>query len=70
MVAKQRLEKDQSQGGHPAANCTFAVYQQLQESAEPITLPRLVLDTGRLSVEECVRQALDWIATHRYQGQR
>jgi adenylylsulfate kinase len=26
-VAKQRLEKDQSQGGHPAANRTFALYQ-------------------------------------------
>jgi predicted kinase len=51
-VARQRLEKVQSQGGHPAANRTFVLYQQLKESAEPITLPRLVLDTCRLSVEE------------------
>jgi predicted kinase len=46
-VAKQRLEKDQSQGSHHAANRTFALYQQLQESAEQIPLSRLVLDTGR-----------------------
>jgi predicted kinase len=68
-VAKLRLEKDQSQGGHPAANRTFSLYQQLQGCAEPITLPRLVLDTGRLSVEECVRQACDWVAAHRHQSQ-
>jgi adenylylsulfate kinase len=60
-VAKLRLEKDQSQGGHPAANRTFALYQQLKESAQPMTLPRLVLDTGRLSVENCVQQALDYL---------
>ena len=69
-VAKQRLKKDQFQGGHPAANRTFALYQQLKETAVPITLPPLVLDTGRLSVEQCVQQALDWIAAHRHQGQR
>jgi adenylylsulfate kinase len=69
-VAKQRLERDQSQGGHPAANRTFALYQQLKESAEPITLPRRVLDTGPLSVEECTQQTLDWVAVHRHQGQR
>ena len=60
-VAKQRLEKDQSPGGHPAANRTFALYQQLKESAQPMTVPRLVLDTGRLSVEKCVQQALDYL---------
>jgi hypothetical protein len=69
-VAKQRLEKVQIQGSHPAANRTFALYQQLQEFAEPIPLTRLVLDTGRLSVEECLQQALDRIAAHRPQGQR
>jgi hypothetical protein len=69
-MATQRLEKDQSQGSHPAANRTFELYQQLQESAEPITLPRRVLDTGWLSVEKCVQQACDWIAAHRHEGQR
>jgi adenylylsulfate kinase len=69
-VARQRLENDQNQGVHLAANRTFALYQRLKESTEPITLPRLVLDTGRLAVEECVQQACDWVATHRHQGHR
>jgi hypothetical protein len=32
--------------------------------------PRLLLDTVRLSLEERVQQAVDWITAHRHQGQR
>jgi predicted kinase len=60
-VARRRLEGDQIRGGHPAGNRTFALYQSLKAAAEPIALPRLVLDTGRMSTEEGVRQALDYL---------
>ena len=53
-VVRGRLERDAAQGGHPAGNRTLTLYQTLQAAAEPITLPRLVLDTGRLSVAECL----------------
>ena len=48
----RRLEADQARGSHPAGNRTFALYLSLKAAAEPLTLPRLVLDTGRLSPEE------------------
>jgi predicted kinase len=60
-VARRRLEADQARGGHPAGNRTFALYQQLQAAAVPLTLPRLVLDTGKLTPEECVRRGLEYL---------
>jgi hypothetical protein len=60
-VAKERLERDLARGDHPAGNRTFALYLSLKAAAEPITIPHLVLDTGRLSVEECVRRCLDFL---------
>jgi adenylylsulfate kinase len=60
-VARRRLEADQASGGHPAGNRTFALYLSLKAAAEPLTVPRLVLDTGRLPLEECVRRCLDYL---------
>jgi predicted kinase len=60
-IARRRLEQDLAQGGHPAGNRTFALYLELKAGAEPLRLPRLVLDTGRLSLEECVRQCLHYL---------
>jgi adenylylsulfate kinase len=60
-VARRRLDEDQHRGGHPAGNRTFALYEQLKAAAEPLTSPRLVLDTGRLSRGGCVRRALDYL---------
>jgi adenylylsulfate kinase len=60
-VARERLERDLAQGGHPAGNRTFALYQRLKATAEPITVPRLVLDTGRLPLEECTRRCLAYL---------
>jgi hypothetical protein len=61
-VARRRLEEDLAGGRHPAANRTFALYQSLKAGAEPLALPRLVLDTGALSVGECVRRSLEYLA--------
>jgi adenylylsulfate kinase len=63
-VAKERLEKDLSQGNHPAGNRIFALYLSLKAAAEPVAAPRLVLDTGRLSPEECVRRCLEYLGTN------
>jgi predicted kinase len=60
-VAKERLERDLAQGNHPAGNRTYALYQELQAAAEPLVVPRLVLDTGKLSLEECVRRCLEYL---------
>jgi predicted kinase len=57
-VARQRLEHDLAAGRHLAGNRTFALYQQCQSAAEPLAVPRLVLDTGAAPLEECVRRAL------------
>ena len=60
-VAKERLERDLARGGHPAGNCTFALYLSLKAAAEPITVPHLVLDTGKLPMDECVRRCLEYL---------
>jgi predicted kinase len=58
-VARERLEKDQAEGRHPARNRTFSLYLELKAAAVPITIPRLVLDTGRLSLDDCVQLCLE-----------
>jgi predicted kinase len=60
-VACERLEVDRERGGHPAGNRTFALHQALKAAAEPIQGARLILDTGKLSLEECVRRCLDYL---------
>ena len=60
-VAEERLERDLARGGHPAGNRTFALYLSLKAAAEPITVPHLVLDTGKLPVAECVRRCLEYL---------
>ena len=60
-VANERLERDRIQGDHPAGNRNFALHQGLKAAALPITVSRLVLDTGRLSLDECVRRCLAYL---------
>jgi predicted kinase len=59
VVAQRRLEAGRA--GHPAGNRTFDLYRALREGADPITVPRLVLDTGRLTPDECVRRCLAYL---------
>ena len=60
-AARERLEADQARAGHPAKNRTFALYQVLRAAAAPIPVARLTLDTGSLSLEECVRRSIDYL---------
>jgi predicted kinase len=59
-VARRRLEDDRARGDHPAGNRTFALYKALQAAAEPLTVPRLVLDTGTTPADDCIRRCLDY----------
>jgi hypothetical protein len=61
-VARERLERDLVRGEHPAGNRTFALYQSLKAEMVPLTMPGLVLDTGKLSLEECLGRCLDYLA--------
>jgi len=61
-VARERLERDQAHGGHPAGNRTFDLYQSLKAGVVPLTVPRLVLDTGRLTVEQLLEMSLEYLA--------
>jgi len=62
-IVRQRLERDLARGGHPARNRTFALYLARKAAAEPIGAPRLVLDTGKTPLEECVKRSLEYIKT-------
>jgi predicted kinase len=62
-VVRERLERDQACGEHPAKNRTFQMYLEVKTRAEPLTVPRLTLDTGRLSFEECVDRSLEYLAS-------
>ena len=60
-VARQRLERDRASGIHPARNRTFALYLKLKAAAEPITVPHLVLDSGKIPLDECVQRCLEYL---------
>ena len=57
-AVKVRLERDLAAGLHPAKNRTFEMYSEVKGKAEPLSVPRLTLDTGTTSMEVCVEQVL------------
>ena len=60
-TARERLERDLARGGHPAGNRTYALYLERKAAAEPISIRRLLLDTGATPVEECVKRCLKYL---------
>ena len=56
-MALARIEEDRAAGRHPAANRDAALYRKLQAAADPISQPKLVIDTGR-PVADCVADCL------------
>jgi predicted kinase len=60
-IAKARLESDLARGEHPAGNRTYALYAALKAAAEPISIPRLLLDTGKTPLEECVSRCIAYL---------
>jgi predicted kinase len=59
-VVRDRLDADHDGRTHPAGNRTFSLYQQLQRSAEPITVPALRLRTDT-AAEELLAAALGYL---------
>jgi adenylylsulfate kinase len=60
-TARERLESDLAHGRHPAGNRTYDLYLAVKCAARPLPLPHLLLDTGTLSVEVCVRECLAYL---------
>ena len=61
-IAHARLSADHVAGTHPAGNRTPELFDRVKAAAHPLTVPRLTLDTGTLSLEECVKLALAYCA--------
>ena len=64
-IARERLATSQHTSRHPAANRDFTLHQQLKADWENIAEPKLVLDTAALSLDECTRQAADFVRDER-----
>jgi predicted kinase len=60
-TARARLDRDAAAGTHPAGNRTGGLHAAMKATAEPLTIPRLVLDTGRLTPDECLVRALAYL---------
>jgi hypothetical protein len=60
-VACARIEGDHAAGSHLAGNRTPELYARAKANAVPLTIERLTLDTGALTLEECVRRAVEYL---------
>ena len=60
-VARDRLARDAVAGRHPAGNRTAELYASVKATAEPLAVPRLTLDTGRLTLDECLVRVRDYL---------
>jgi predicted kinase len=56
-TARTRLESQAQTGGHPAGNRSFDLYLEIKQRFEPITRPKITIDTDR-PPDQCVGQAL------------
>ena len=59
-TARKRIEQDK--GIHLAGNRDLELYLRLKSESDPIELPKLVLETDGVDLEENVREA-DWYIT-------
>ncbi|MCE9566983.1 MAG: ATP-binding protein [Planctomycetes bacterium] len=60
-VARVRLDHDAEAGTHLAANRTGALHAAVKATAEPLTVPRLVLDTGTLSPDAALAKVVEYV---------
>jgi predicted kinase len=61
-IAFARLAADHAAGTHLAGNRTPDLYARAKAAAVPLTVARLTLDTGTLSVEECLKRAVEYLS--------
>ncbi len=57
-TARARLESQASSCEHPASNRSFALYTEIKQRFEHISLPKAVIDTDQ-PLNDCVEQALE-----------
>lgn len=60
-TARERLDRDAAAGTHPAGNRTGDLHAAVKATAEPLTVPRLTLDTGRLTPDEALARVLAYL---------
>lgn len=60
-IARDRISRDAEQGLHPAGNRTPGLHSEVKAHAEPLTIPRLVLDTGFIAPSECLARAVAYL---------
>jgi predicted kinase len=60
-TARGRLEHDAAAGTHPAGNRTAGLHAAVKATAEPLTIPRLILDTGRSTPDDYLAAALAYL---------
>jgi predicted kinase len=60
-IARTRIAAAHAAGTHLAGNRTPQMYTQAKARAVPLTVERLVLDTGALALEECVSRAIEYL---------
>jgi predicted kinase len=56
--SRKRLEHDQQ---HLAKDRDFALYQRIKATADPITEPKLIIDTDLLSPEESIAKIIAYL---------
>ena len=61
-IARARIAQDTAHGSHPAGNRTPDLHTTARARAEPLTIPRLVLDTGTTPPAECLGRVLAYLA--------
>jgi predicted kinase len=57
---QQRLEAGVASGQHLARNRNFAMYLEMKAKADPLTVPRLVVDTDQ-PLEDCISACLQYL---------
>lgn len=57
---RKRLENDTARGFHLAANRSYPMFLKMRANADPLIIPRLVVDTDR-PLNECVSACLEYI---------
>jgi predicted kinase len=60
-IVKRRLNDSLRSGTHPAHNRTYRLYLELKDKSEPITVDRLVIDTGVESLEKSVNRSIEYL---------
>jgi hypothetical protein len=67
-IAQSRLLRDAVVGSHPAGNRTPELYRAVKARAEPLTIPRLILDTGTTSLDDCLTRAIVYLSNTQPEG--